>query len=63
MPGEASRSGLGPSDDSPYVPPWCYDAPGPKMCKCGDHEGFHNDKGQCLKVSKCGCLGFQSKDE
>lgn len=60
MPGEVSRSNPGPSDDSPYVPHWCYaDEGGPKMCICGDHEGYHNDAGQCLRAGKCGCAGFR----
>jgi hypothetical protein len=58
MPGPVSQSNPGPSDDSPYVPSWCYDAPGPRMCACGDHEGYHNDAGKCLRNKSCKCKGF-----
>lgn len=57
MPGPISSSHTGPSDDSPYVPHWCYPR-GPKMCACGHHEGYHNDKGVCLQRAKCGCSGL-----
>ena len=62
MPGEVSRSNPGPSDDAPYVPSWCYDAP-PTVCVCGDHEGYHNDAGECLRSAKCGCKGFKSAED
>lgn len=61
MPGEISRCHSGPTDACPYVPEWCYDPPGPKMCKCGCHEGYHNDAGVCLRARKCGCTGFSEK--
>jgi hypothetical protein len=63
MPGEVSRSNPGPSNDAPYVPSWCYDEPGPLMCQCGDHEGYHNDAGQCLRSDRCGCAGFTERKE
>lgn len=65
MPGDISRSNPGPRADAPYVPSWCFDPPGPKMCRCGHHEGYHNDAGQCLHArhfSKCGCAGFTEKE-
>lgn len=61
MPGPVSDSYQGPPEDGPYVPSWCYDAPGPKMCPCGHHEGYHNDRGECLHArwfTKCGCSGL-----
>jgi hypothetical protein len=58
MPGEISRSNPGPSDDSPYVPHWCYEG-GPRMCACGDHEGYHNDAGECLRRAACKCKGLK----
>ncbi len=58
MPGEISRSSVGPADDTPYVPSWCYEAPGPRICTCGDHEGYHNDVGECLRRAACKCEGF-----
>ena len=61
MPGEISRCHSGPTDACPYVPEWCYDPPGPKICKCGCHEGYHSDAGVCLRERKCGCTGFSEK--
>jgi hypothetical protein len=58
MPGEVSRSNPGPSNDSPYVPSWCYPNGQPRMCVCGDHEGYHNDAGTCLRSATCGCKGL-----
>jgi hypothetical protein len=58
MPGEVSRSNPGPGPDSPYVPSWCYDPPGPRMCDCGHHEGYHNDSGECLQRLRCSCKGL-----
>lgn len=57
MPGQVSDSSKGPSDDTPYVPSWCYPK-GPKMCPCGDHEGYHGDDGLCLRRHICGCKGL-----
>ncbi len=57
MPGPVSDSSPGPSDDSPYVPSYCY-ASGPKMCPCGHHEGYHADDGACLLRHKCRCSGL-----
>lgn len=51
MPGPISDSYKGPGASAPYVPSWCFDPPGPRMCKCGHHEGYHNDAGEC----RCGC--------
>jgi hypothetical protein len=48
MPGPISESYKGPGASAPYVPSWCFDPPGPRMCKCGHHEGYHNDAGVCL---------------
>lgn len=62
MPGPVSDSSQGPGDDTPYVPSWCYEPDGPRMCLCGHHEGYHSDEGQCLHAhhfSKCGCTGFR----
>ena len=63
MPGDISQPHPGPGDDSPYVPSWCYkDQGGPKQCECGHHEGYHNDKDECLHAhhfTKCGCTGFR----
>lgn len=60
---EVSRSSAGPGDNTPYVPSWCYDPPGPRVCTCGCHEGFHNDAGVCLQRAKCRCIVFtQSKE-
>lgn len=58
MPGDISRSNRGPGDDSPYVPSWCYPNNAPKVCPCGHHEGYHNDRGACLLTRKCGCEGL-----
>ena len=52
-----ATASLGPSDESPYVPSWCY-AAGPRMCPCGHHEGFHADNGQCLAARLCNCQGL-----
>ena len=57
MPGPVSQSSRGPSNDSPYVPSWCYKK-GPKMCPCGHHEGYHSDDGECLLTYKCNCSGL-----
>lgn len=57
MPGPVSESFKGPSENSPYVPYWCYKN-GPKLCPCGHHEGYHNSKGQCLHKSNCHCQGL-----
>lgn len=57
MPGPVSDSNPGRSDETPYVPSWCY-ANGPKMCPCGHHEGFHADSGACLNAASCGCAGL-----
>ena len=40
----------------PYVPDWCYEN-GARLCKCGDHEGFHGDDGCCLNAHFCDCEG------
>lgn len=58
MPGPVSDSFEGPGPDTPYVPSWCFDPPGPRMCVCGCHEGYHNDDGHCLRARFCHCLGF-----
>jgi hypothetical protein len=58
MPGPISDAHKGTPDYGPYVPSWCYDAPGPRTCVCGHHEGYHNDQGICLHshdFSNCGC--------
>ena len=57
MPGPVSDSYQGSPDDGPYVPSWLYPR-GPKMCPCGHHEGFHNDKGACLLAHQCRCAGM-----
>lgn len=62
MPGDISRSSKGPPDDGPYVPSWCYPDNSPKMCSCGHHEGYHNDKGVCLLQHKCRCTGMPLED-
>lgn len=59
MPGPVSDSSHGPSDESPYVPSWCY-SKGPRMCPCGHHEGYHDDAGRCLLTHRCGCTGLPS---
>lgn len=57
MPGPVSDSHRGAPDDGPYVPSWCYDDQGgPRMCKCGHHEGYHNDYGVCIQFTRCKCL-------
>lgn len=58
MPGPVSQSNPGPSDEAPYLPSWCYDPPGPRMCTCGDHEGYHDTEGVCLRRATCGCVGL-----
>jgi hypothetical protein len=58
MPGPVSDSHNGAHDDAPYVPSWCYPNSAPKMCPCGHHEGYHNDKGECLQAGKCGCASL-----
>lgn len=58
MPGPVSDSYQGPPDDGPYVPSWCYPNDAPRMCPCGHHEGYHNDKGRCLHAKRCGCTGL-----
>ena len=58
MPGPVSDSSKGPGPESPYVPSQCYAPPGPKMCLCGHHEGYHNDDGECLLAHKCRCKGL-----
>lgn len=64
MPGPVSDSFQGTPDHAPYVPSWCYPDNNPKICPCGHHEGYHNDKGQCIHAqhySKCGCSGLPSE--
>ena len=59
MPGEVSQSSVGPSDETPYVPSWCYKGPRPYICttcECG--ENYHNDAGECLRRTVCGCTGY-----
>jgi hypothetical protein len=58
MPGPVSDSAYGPPDDGPYVPSWCYPNNAPRVCKCGCHEGYHNDRGTCLRADRCHCAGF-----
>jgi hypothetical protein len=59
MPGPVSDSHKGPSDDSPYVPSWCFPNGKPKMCPCGHHEGYHGNPGdKCVQFRKCGCTGL-----
>lgn len=60
MPGPVSETSKGPPDDAPYVPTWCYPGGTPKVCPCGHHEGYHNDDGECLMRSRCGCSGIPS---
>lgn len=62
MPGPISDSHKGTPEHAPYVPSYLYPK-GPKMCPCGHHEGYHNDKGTCLRVSECGCKGLPSDCE
>lgn len=61
MPGPVSDSNPGPSERSPFLPSWCYPAPGPKMCPCGHHEGYHGDTGACLLGQECGCVGLPNE--
>lgn len=63
MPGPISGSYPGPGSNAPYVPSWCYDAPGPRMCKCGCHEGYHNDAGKCLQAKRCGCKAAEYSED
>lgn len=65
MPGPTSDSYKGTPDDAPYVPNWCFPQGKPKVCPCGHHEGYHNDKGECLFVTydfgsdrRCNCTGL-----
>lgn len=60
MPGPVSNSHKGTPEHAPYVPSWCYES-GPKMCPCGHHEGYHNDAGECLHASSCGCTGLPAE--
>lgn len=62
MPGPVSDSSKGPGPRSPYVPSWCYPK-GPKMCPCGHHEGYHNDRGACLLAHECRCAGLPPECE
>ena len=58
MPGPVSDSSKGPSEDSPYIPSYCYPK-GPRMCPCGHHEGYHaGNFGKCVQAHKCGCSGL-----
>jgi hypothetical protein len=57
MPGPVSDSYAGAPDGAPYIPDWFY-RNGPKVCPCGHHEGYHNDKGECLLARSCGCVGL-----
>lgn len=57
MPGPVSDSFRGPPEDGPYVPSWNY-RNGPKMCPCGHHEGYHNDKRECRLAHSCRCAGL-----
>lgn len=61
MPGPVSDSSKGPPDDGPYVPSWCYPNNAPRMCPCGHHEGYHNDKGACLNAARCKCTGLTAE--
>lgn len=64
MPGPVSDSNKGMPDHAPYVPAHCYPNNAPKMCTCGHHEGYHNDRGECLHTHgqngqpACGCTGI-----
>jgi hypothetical protein len=59
MPGEISRANKGPSNNSPYVPSWCYPNNAPKICSvCGHTENYHAEPrlgGKCLL---CACTGL-----
>src|SRR5579872_4416578 len=59
MSGEISRTNPGPPADGPYVPSWCYPNNKPRICVCKCHEGYHNDHGECIRKSVCGCKGIQ----
>lgn len=63
MPGPVSDSfrGRRGTPDQPYVPTWCYPNNSPRQCPCGHHEGFHNDKGECLQHATCGCKGLPAE--
>jgi hypothetical protein len=56
---DVSMSNPGVADDAPYVPSWCYEGGVAPMCTCGDHEGFHNDAGVCLRRATCGCTSLE----
>lgn len=58
---EVSRSSTGPGENTPYVPSWCYPK-GPKICKCGHHEGYHGDAG-CLLAQDCRCPGMPESEK
>lgn len=59
MPGPVSDSSRGLSDDTPYVPAWCYEASRPHICtNCGCGENYHNDSGKCLRYWTCGCIEY-----
>jgi hypothetical protein len=57
MPGPVSDSYPGPPNGGPYVPHYLYKN-GPKVCPCGHHEGYHNDRGQCIRARECHCAGL-----
>lgn len=57
MPGPVSDRYGGTPDGAPYVPSWLYKN-GPKMCKCGHHEGYHSDDGVCIHGAECKCEGM-----
>lgn len=59
-PGPVSDSSIGPREDAPYVPDWCY-SKGPRMCPCGHHEGYHGDSGACLLAHQCRCAGLPAE--
>jgi hypothetical protein len=61
MPGDVSRSSIGPADDTPYVPSWCYPLGKPRVCPCGHHEGYHSDAGACLLQTRCQCKGIPAE--
>lgn len=61
MPGPISQSNPGSADRMPYVPSHNYPNGQPKICPCGHHEGYHDDRGECLhskQFDKCGCPGL-----
>jgi len=67
MPGSVSDQSQGPGEGTPYVPSWCFDPPGPRMCACGHHEGYHGDDGHCVRhrwsPGDCACTGFAPSGE